>query len=71
MRLIDLENNKEAVVKKIYTKNNIFLRKAEAMGIKKGEKIKIERKVGRNLIISLEGRKIAIDKELAKEIEVE
>ena len=71
MRLVDLKENQKATVKKINTKNNIFLRKTEAMGIKRGEELKIERKIGRNLIVNLEGRKIAIDEDLAKEIEVE
>jgi len=40
------------------------------MGLKKGERVKVEKKLGRNLILSLEGRKLAIDEKLAKEIEV-
>lgn len=71
MKLIDLKENNKATVRKINTKNNIFLKKAEAMGIKKGEEIIIERRLGRNLVINLEGRKVVIDKDLAKEIEVE
>jgi ferrous iron transport protein A len=71
MRLTELKENDEAVVKNILDKSNAFLKRIQAMGLKKGEKIKVERIIGRNVVVILEGRKIAIDKSLAEKIEVE
>ncbi len=71
MKILEAPENKEFVVKNIPKLDNPFLKKIEAMGLKKGEKIKVLSKVGRNLVISIEGRKMVIDEELAKEIEVE
>ncbi len=71
MNILEVKENKEAVIKNIKRKDNPFIRKIEAMGIKKGEKIKVLSKVGRNIVVQVEGRKLAIDEELAKEIEVE
>ncbi len=71
MNLAEVGENKKAVVKRIKNKDNVFLRRIEAMGIKAGEEVKVERKLGRNMVVSTEGRKIAIDKDLAKNIEVE
>lgn len=71
MNILEAPENKEAVIVEIKKGDNPFLRKIEAMGLKKGEKIKVLSKVGRNIVIQVEGRKLAIDKELAKEIEIE
>lgn len=71
MRLIDLKENDEAVVVNLIDKSNTFLKRVEAMGLKKGERLKVEKIIGRNIIVSLEGRKIALDKSLAEKIEVE
>ena len=71
MDLAQVGENKKAVIKKLKNKNNIFLRRVEAMGLKVGEEVKVERKLGRNMVVSTEGRKIAIDRDLAKNIEVE
>ncbi len=71
MKILEVPENKEVIVKKIPNIDNPFLKKVEAMGLKKGEKVKVLSKVGRNLVISVEGRKMVIDEELAKEIEVE
>ena len=71
MDLAQVGENKKVVIKKLKNKNNIFLRRVEAMGLKVGEEVKVERKLGRNMVVSTEGRKIAIDRDLAKNIEVE
>ena len=70
MRLTEVRQNKEVKIDKLLNKNNVFIKRIEAMGLKKGEKVKVEKKLGRNLIVSLEGRKLAIDEKLAKDIEV-
>lgn len=70
MRLAEVRQNKVVKIDKLLNKNNVFVKRIEAMGLKKGEKVKVEKKLGRNLILSLEGRKLAIDEKLAKEIEV-
>ncbi len=70
MRLTELKEGEEAVVEKLIDKNNTFLRRIEAMGLKKGEKIKLEKIIGRNYVVLLEGRKLAIDRELASLVEV-
>ena len=71
MRLTELKEKEEAVVKNLTDKSNTFLKRVEAMGLKKGEKLKVEKILGRNIVVSLEGRKIALDKALAEKIEVE
>ncbi len=71
MNILEAPENKEAVIVEIKKSDNPFLRKIEAMGLKRGEKIKVLSKVGRNIVVQVEGRKLAIDKELAKEIEIE
>lgn len=70
MRLVEVRQNKVVKIDKLLNKNNIFIKRIEAMGLKKGEKVKVEKKLGRNLILSIEGRKLAIDEKLAREIEV-
>ncbi|HIE59719.1 MAG TPA: ferrous iron transport protein A [Hydrogenothermaceae bacterium] len=70
MRLAEVRQNKVVKIDKLLNKNNVFVKRIEAMGLKKGERVKVEKKLGRNLILSLEGRKLAIDEKLAKEIEV-
>lgn len=70
MRLTEVRQNKVVKIDKLLNKNNIFIKRIEAMGLKKGERVKVEKKLGRNLIISLEGRKLAIDEKLARETEV-
>ncbi|RUM48327.1 MAG: ferrous iron transport protein A [Hydrogenothermus sp.] len=70
MRLTEVRQNKVVKIDKLLNKNNIFIKRIEAMGLKRGERVKVEKKLGRNLIISLEGRKLAIDEKLAREIEV-
>jgi len=70
MRLTEVRQNKEVKIDRLLNKNNAFIKRIEAMGLKKGEKVKVEKRLGRNLIVSLEGRKLAIDEKLAKEIEV-
>jgi len=71
MRMNEMKENEVKKILRFKSKNNAFLRRIEAMGLKKGEKVKVERKIGRNLVISTEGRKMAIDEELAKQIEVD
>ncbi len=71
MTILDVPEDKEVVIKEIKSKDNPFLKKIEAMGLKKGEKLKVISKVGRNYVVLIEGRKMVIDEELAKEIEVE
>jgi len=70
MRLAEVRQSKVVKIDKLLNKNNVFVKRIEAMGLKKGERVKVEKKLGRNLILSLEGRKLAIDEKLAKEIEV-
>jgi Fe2+ transport system protein FeoA len=43
---------------------------AEAMGLRKGEKIRLSQVCGRNLVLTMSGVKIIIDKDIAKDIEV-
>jgi ferrous iron transport protein A len=70
MRLIEVRQNKEVKIDKLLNKDNVFVKRIEAMGLKKGEKVKVEKKIGRNIILSVDGRKLAIDEKLAKNIEV-
>jgi len=70
MRLTEVAPNKKVKVKKVLGKTNPFIKRIQAMGIKEGETLTVEKKLGRNLIVSLEGRKIALDEKLAREIEV-
>jgi len=70
MRLTEVRHNRPVKVLKILGRNNPFIKRIQAMGIKEGETLKVEKKLGRNIIVSLEGRKIALDEKLAREIEV-
>lgn len=70
MRLIDLKMNQTGEIALVRNKNNPSVKMAEAMGLRKGEKIRLSQVCGRNLVLTMSGVKIIIDKEIAKDIEV-
>lgn len=54
----------------VRNRNNPSVKMAEAMGLRKGEKIRLSQVCGRNLVLTMSGVKIIIDKDIAKDIEV-
>ena len=70
MNILDLKTNQSAEITNVHSKYNRFVKVAEAMGLRKGQQVRLSGRSGRNLILSMGGAKIIIDREIAKEIEI-
>ncbi len=70
MNILDLKSNQTAEISLVRNKKNPAVRIAEAMGLRKGERVQLSTRNGRNLIVKIGGGKIVIDQEVAKEIEI-
>lgn len=70
MNILDLKTNETAEISLIKDKTNPAVRVAEAMGLRKGERVQLATKNGRNLIVMIGRGKIIIDQEIAKKIEI-
>ena len=59
VEIIDIENSSEPLIKRL-----------EAMGLKKGKKVKLLMKSGRNIVIKINSLRLVIDTKIAKCIKV-
>jgi len=71
LNILDLKANQKAEITSIKNKRNPYVKIAEAMGLKLGETVRLYKKNGRNLIILMNGGRIIIDQDIAKEIEIQ
>ncbi|MFN3946987.1 MAG: ferrous iron transport protein A [Aquificaceae bacterium] len=70
MKLEEVKPGQEVVILDLSGKEEI-LEKIKAMGLRKGRRIALLQKVGRNLLIKADNSRIVISKEIAKNIEVQ
>jgi len=59
VEIVDINHNSSPLIKRL-----------EAMGIKKGKKVKLLMKSGRNLVIKINSVRVVLDKKLAEYIKV-
>ncbi len=59
VEIIDIENSSEPLIKRL-----------EAMGLKKGKRVKLLMKSGRNIVIKINSLRLVIDTKIAKCIKV-
>lgn len=71
MNILDLKNKEKALITSINYRNNPSVKIVEAMGLRKGETVELYQKNGRNLILLMSGARIIIDKDIAKDIEIQ
>lgn len=71
MNILDLKNKEKAQITSINYRNNPSVKIVEAMGLRKGETVELYLKNGRNLILLMSGGRIIIDKDIAKDIEIQ
>ncbi len=50
--------------------NNPLVKRLEAMGLKKGKKVKLMMKSGRNIVLKINSLRLVVDTKLAKYIKV-
>ncbi|MFN3813214.1 MAG: ferrous iron transport protein A [Aquificaceae bacterium] len=48
--------------------NKEIIRKVEAMGLRKGKRVEVLQKVGRNMLLKLNNSKLIISKDVARDI---
>lgn len=48
--------------------NKEIIRKVEAMGLRKGKKVEVLQKIGRNMLLKLNNSRLVISKDVAKDI---
>ena len=70
MNILDLKTNQSAEITYVRNKSNRFVKVAEAMGLRKGQHVRLSGRSGRNLVLSTGPAKIVIDRDIAKEIEI-
>ncbi|MFN3598626.1 MAG: ferrous iron transport protein A [Aquificaceae bacterium] len=70
MKLEEVKPGQEVMILNLSGKQDI-LEKIKAMGLRKGRKIALIQKVGRNLLLKVDNSRIVISKEIAKNIEVQ
>ncbi|MFN7065849.1 MAG: ferrous iron transport protein A [Aquificaceae bacterium] len=70
MKLEEVKPGYEVVILNLSGKGEI-LEKIQAMGLRRGRRIALVQKVGRNLLLKVENSRIVISRELAKSIEVQ
>ncbi len=70
MKLEEIKPGQEVMILNLSGKEDI-LEKIKAMGLRKGRKIALIQKVGRNLLLKVDNSRIVISREIAKNIEVQ
>lgn len=70
MTLEEVRPGQEVVVLELKG-NQEVLEKVKAMGLRKGRKVHLLQKVGRNLLLKVDNSRIVISRDLAKDIEVQ
>lgn len=70
MNLEEVKPGQEVMILDLSGKEEV-LEKVKAMGLRKGRKIALLQKVGRNLLLKVDNSRIVISKDLARAIEVQ
>ncbi|MFN4319640.1 MAG: ferrous iron transport protein A [Aquificaceae bacterium] len=70
MKLEEVKPGQEVTILSFSGKESI-LEKVQAMGLRKGRRVALLQKLGRNLLLKVDNSRIVISKELAKNIEVQ
>lgn len=70
MKLEEVKPGQEVMILSFSGKEDI-LEKIQAMGLRKGRRVVLLQKLGRNLLLKVDNSRIVISKELAKNIEVQ
>ncbi len=66
----NVKTGSEVEIVEITNNNSPLVKRLEAMGIKKGKKVKLLMKSGRNLVIKINSLRVVLDKKLAEYIKV-
>ncbi|MCS7196019.1 MAG: ferrous iron transport protein A [Aquificaceae bacterium] len=70
MNLEEVKPGQEVVILELVGKEDI-LKKVEAMGLRRGRRVSLLQKVGRNLLLKVDNSRVVISKDLARSIEVQ
>ncbi|MEJ5339595.1 MAG: ferrous iron transport protein A [Aquificaceae bacterium] len=70
MNLEEVKPGQEVVILGLSGKEEV-LEKVKAMGLRKGRRISLLQKTGRNLLLKVDNSRIVISRDLAKGIEVQ
>ncbi|RMH79409.1 MAG: ferrous iron transport protein A [Acidobacteria bacterium] len=70
MNLEEVSPGQEVVITELRGKEDI-LKKVEAMGLRRGKRVHLLQKVGRNLLLKLDNSRVVISRDLARAIEVQ
>ncbi len=70
MNLEEVNPGQEVVILSLNGKEEV-LEKVRAMGLRRGRRVSLLQKVGRNLLLKVDNSRIVISKDLAKGIEVQ
>lgn len=70
MKLEEVQLGQEVVIVDLSGKEEVF-KKVEAMGLRRGRRVALLQKVGRNLLLKVNNSRVVISKDLARYIEVQ
>lgn len=70
MNLEEVQPGQEVLILGLSGKEEV-LQKVQAMGLRKGRKVALLQKVGRNLLLKVDNSRIVISKDLARNIQVQ
>ncbi len=70
MNLEEVKPGQEVVILSLNGKEEV-LEKVRAMGLRRGRRVSLLQKIGRNLLLKVDNSRIVISKDLAKGIEVQ
>ncbi|MDW8033298.1 MAG: FeoA family protein [Aquificaceae bacterium] len=70
MNLEEVKPGQEVTILELVGKEDI-LKKVEAMGLRRGRRVSLLQKVGRNLLLKVDNSRVVISKDLARSIEVQ
>ncbi len=70
MNLEEVKPGQEVVILSLNGKEEV-LEKVKAMGLRRGRRVSLLQKVGRNLLLKVDNSRIVISRDLAKAIEVQ
>ncbi len=70
MKLEEVKPGQEVIIMSFSGKDEV-LEKVQAMGLRKGRRVALLQKLGRNLLLKVDNSRIVISKDLARNIEVQ
>jgi len=70
MNLEEVKPGQEVVILSLNGKEEV-LEKVKAMGLRRGRRVSLLQKVGRNLLLKVDNSRIVISRDLAKAIQVQ